>query len=69
MEQLFQQAQQMAEEIFNIGVTQGSGARRSALVKLKAQNPDLHAQVTAILKQRDQDTASQAVAQSKMPQV
>ena len=68
VEQLFQQAQQTAEEIFNIGITQGSGARRSALVKLKAQNPDLHAQVTAILKQRDQDTASQAVAQSKMPQ-
>lgn len=68
VEQLFQQAQQTAQEIFNIGITQGSGARRSALVKLKAQNPDLHAQVTAILKQRDQDTASQAVAQSKMPQ-
>lgn len=68
VEQLFQQAQQTAQEIFNIGITQGSGARRSALVKLKNQNPDLHAQVTAILKQRDQDTASQAVAQSKMPQ-
>ena len=68
VEQLFQQAQQTAEEIFNVGITQGPGARRSMLVKLKAQNPDLHAQVTALLKQRDQDTASQAVAQSKMPQ-
>ena len=68
VEALFQQAQQRAQEIFNIGVTQGPGARRAALVQLKAQNPQLHAQVKALLQQRDRDTASQAIAQSKMPQ-
>ena len=29
---LFQQAQQMAQQIFDIGVIQGPGARRSALI-------------------------------------
>lgn len=65
---LFQQAQQMAQDIFNIGVTQGQSARRSALIDLKQQNQALHAQVKAILQKIDQQTASQAVAQSKMPQ-
>lgn len=68
LEELYQQAQAKAQQIFNIGVTQGAGARRSALISLKAQNPDLHAQVKQILSDMDQQTASQAVAQSKMPQ-
>lgn len=68
LEQLYQEAEAKADQIFNIGVTQGSGARRSALVTLKAQNPELHAQVKQILQNKDQQTASQAVAQSKMPQ-
>ena len=67
LQQLFQQAQAKAQEIFDIGRTQGAGARRSALVNLKATNPQLHAQVKAVLQNMDQQTASQAVAQSKMP--
>lgn len=67
LQQLFQQAQAKAQQIFQLGRTQGAGARRSALVQLKSQNPQLHAQVKAVLQNMDQQTASQAVAQSKMP--
>lgn len=67
MQQLFQEAQAKAQQIAQIGRQQGQGARRSMLVQLKAQNPTLHAQVKAMLQQMDQDVASQAVAQSKMP--
>lgn len=67
MQQLFQEAQAKAQQIADVGRMQGAGARRSMLIKLKAQNPQLHAQVKAILEQMDQDIASQAVAQSKMP--
>lgn len=46
---MYQQAQDMANQIFQTGVTQGQGARRRALVQLKNTDPTLHAQVKAIL--------------------
>lgn len=66
LDALYQNAQAKASQIFQIGVTQGPGARISALRKLKATDPVLHAQVKAILQNQDRQTASQAVAQSKM---
>ena len=68
LEALYQGAQAKAQQIAQIGITQGQGARMSALRQLKAIDPVMHAQVKAILQNQDQQIASQAVAQSKMPQ-
>lgn len=62
MEQLFAQATEMAQQLYS------APDRRQQLSKLKAVNPTLHAQVTQIIKDMEQSTASQAVAQSKVPQ-
>ena len=64
IEQLYQQAQQMAQELYSAP----PNVRRSELVNLKATNPALHAQVTQMMKDMAQQTASEAVAQSRQPQ-
>lgn len=65
LDALYQQAQAKAQQISQIGLQQGQGARMSALRKLKAIDPVLHAQVKAILETQQQQVASQAVAQFK----
>lgn len=65
LEQMYQQAQQMAQELY----AAPPNVRRSQLVQLKASNPQLHAQVTQMLQDMSQQVASDAVAQSKMPQM
>jgi len=64
IEQMFQQAQEMAQQLYNAP----PAARRAQLVNLKATNPQLHAQVTQILEDMKQQVASDAVQQSQAPQ-
>lgn len=64
VEQLFQQAQQMAQELYNAP----QNIRTQQLVQLKAQDPSLHAMVKQVLTDMKQQVASDAVAQSQMPQ-
>ena len=64
IEQQFQEAQQMAQELYQAP----PNVRRQQLVQLKSTNPTMHAQVIQIMKDMEQQVASDAVAQSKQPQ-
>jgi hypothetical protein len=64
IDQMFQQAQQIAGELYTLPEAQ----RRSQLVQLKNTNPPLHAAVKQMLTDMKQDVASQAVQQSQQPQ-
>ena len=64
IEQLFQQAQAMAQELY----AAPPNIRRAQLVNLKATNPQLHAMVKQQLVDMEQQVSSDAVAQSKQPQ-
>lgn len=64
IEQMYQEAQQMAQQLYNAP----PNIRRQQLVQLKSTNPTMHAQVTQMLQDMSQQVASEAVAQSKMPQ-
>ena len=64
IEQMFQQAQQIAGELY----TMPDAQRRSQLVELKNTNPPLHAAVKQMLADMKQDVASEAVQQSQQPQ-
>lgn len=63
-EQMWEEANQMAQQLYNAP----SNVRRSQLVTLKANNPQMHSFVKSILEQMEQQVSSDAVAQSKMPQ-
>ena len=63
-EQMWDEANQMAQQLYNAP----SNVRRSQLVTLKANNPQMHSFVKSILEQMEQQVSSDAVAQSKMPQ-
>ena len=63
-EQMWEEANQMAQQLYNAP----SNVRRSQLVNLKANNPQMHSFVKSILEQMEQQVSSDAVAQSKMPQ-
>lgn len=64
IEQLFQQAQQMAQELYNVP----QNVRTQQLAQLKATNPSLHAMVKQMIVDMKQQVASDAVAQSQQPQ-
>lgn len=64
IEQQYQEAQQMAQELY----AAPPNIRRQQLVQLKANNPSMHAQVVQMMKDMTQQVASDAVAQSRMPQ-
>ena len=64
IEQMYQEAQNMAQQLYSAP----PNIRRQQLVQLKSTNPELHAQVTQMLEDMSQQVASDAVAQSKMPQ-
>lgn len=64
IEQMYAEAQQMAQQLYNAP----PNVRRQQLVQLKSTNPTMHAQVTQMLQDMSQQVASDAVAQSKMPQ-
>ena len=64
VEQLFQEAQQMAQELYNVP----QNVRTRQLTQIKATNPELHAMVKQLLTDMKQDIASDAVAQSQQPQ-
>lgn len=61
IEQQFQEAQQMAQELY----AAPPNVRRQQLVNLKATNPTMHAMVKQFMTDMAQQTASQAVAQSR----
>lgn len=63
-EQMWEEANNMAQQLYNAP----PNVRRSELVNLKANNPQMHSFVKSILEQMEQSVASDAVAQSKMPQ-
>ena len=63
-EQMWEEANQMAQQLYNAP----PNVRRSQLVTLKANNPQMHSFVKSILEQMEQQVSSDAVAQSKMPQ-
>ncbi len=63
-EQMWQQANDMANQLYNAP----PNVRRSELSNLKATNPQMHSFVTSILREMEQQVASDAVAQSKQPQ-
>ena len=64
IQQQFTEAQQMAEQLY----AAPPNVRRQQLVQLKATNPSMHAYVNQILRDMEQQVASDAVAQSKQPQ-
>lgn len=64
LEQLYQQAQELAQQLYSAP----SNIRRSQLVQLKSTNPQLHAMVKQMMSDMAQQTASEAVAQSRQPQ-
>lgn len=64
LEQLYQQAQQLAQQLYSAPYN----IRRQQLVQLKANNPELHAMVKQMMSDMAQQTASEAVAQSRQPQ-
>lgn len=64
LEQLTAQAQDMAQRLYNAD----PATRRRELVNLKQTNPTLHAAVKQMLADQKQQVASDAVAQSQMPQ-
>ena len=68
LDALYNQAQQKAQQIMQIGQMQGIGARMSALRQLKAQDPTLHAQVKQIIKDMQSQVGRDAINQSRMPQ-
>jgi len=61
IEQQYQQAQEMAQQLY----AAPPNVKRQQLVNLKHTNPSMHAYVTQILRDMEQQTASEAVAQSK----
>ena len=63
-EQMWEEANNMAQQLYNAP----PNVRRSQLVTLKANNPQMHSFVKSILEQMEQQVSSDAVAQSKMPQ-
>jgi hypothetical protein len=63
-EQMWEEANNMAQQLYNAP----PNVRRSELVNLKANNPQMHSFVKSILEQMEQQVSSDAVAQSKMPQ-
>lgn len=64
IEQMFQEAQQIAQQLYNVP----QNVRTQQLVQLKTTNPTLHALVKQLLTDMKQQVASDAVAQSQMPQ-
>lgn len=64
VEQLFQEAQSIAQQLYNAP----QQVRTQQLTQLKANNPSLHAMVKQMLVDMKQQVASEAVAQSQMPQ-
>lgn len=63
-DQAWDQAYQMAQQLYNAP----PNVRRSELTNLKANDPQMHAFVTDMLRNMEQQVASDAVAQSKQPQ-
>ena len=64
IEQLFQQAQEMAQQLYNAP----PNIRRQQLTQLKTTNPELHAMVKQLMTDMKQQVASDAVSQSQAPQ-
>jgi len=63
-DQAWAQAYEKAQELYNAP----PNVRRNELVNLKANDPQMHAFVTDMLRTMEDQVASDAVAQSKQPQ-
>lgn len=64
MQQLYANAQAQADRIYQVGQQYGPAARKQQLRALRQNDKILHAQVIQLLQAKDQQVASQAVAQS-----